>query len=59
MIVNGPQSPWESALAEYKQALVDLDGDGIPDGVMTPDGQVQPLNNGIVATAQAVRSRNG
>ena len=55
MIVNGPQSPWESALAEYKQALVDLDGDGIPDGVMTPDGQFQPLNNDIVSTAQSVR----
>ena len=47
MIVNGPQSSWEAALAEYQQALVDLDGDGIPDGVMTPGGQVQPLNNDI------------
>ena len=55
MIVDGPQDPWEAALAKYQQALVDLDGDGIPDGVMTPDGQVQPLNNGIVATAQSVR----
>ena len=55
MIVDGPQDPWAAALAKYQQALVDLDGDGIPDGVMTPDGQVQPLNNGIVATAQSVR----
>lgn len=55
MIVDGPQSPWEAALAEYQQALVDLDGDGIPDGVMTPGGQFQPLNNDIVSTAQSVR----
>ncbi len=47
MIVDGPQDPWEAALAKYQQALVDLDGDGIPDGVMTPNGQVQPLNNDI------------
>lgn len=39
------QDPWEAAFGQYQQALVDLNGDGIPDGVMSPGGQVQPLNN--------------
>lgn len=47
MIVNDPPDPWEAAFGEYQQALVDLNGDGIPDGVRSLGGQVQPLNNRI------------
>ena len=59
MIVDGPQSPWEAALAKYQQALVDLDGDGIPDGVMTPGGQFQPLDNRMSDAARRRQTVQG
>lgn len=32
MIVDGPQAdPWEQAFGSYQQALLDLNGDGVPD----------------------------
>jgi hypothetical protein len=37
-----PQDPWESALSQYQQALVDLDGDGRPDAVVNVPAQQLP-----------------
>lgn len=37
--------PWDSAFGAYRQALVDLNGDGVPDAITSPSGQVQPLDN--------------
>lgn len=35
MIVDAPQAdPWEEAFGAYRQALIDLNGDGIPDAVV-------------------------
>ena len=34
MIVDQPADPWDTAFAQYRQALVDLDGDGVPDAVV-------------------------
>lgn len=43
MIVNQPEDPWDSAFAQYRQALVDLDGDGVPDAVVqAPAGDQRP-----------------
>ena len=40
MMAN-PVDPWDSAYAAYRQAMVDLDGDGVPDAVIQmPQGQV-------------------
>jgi hypothetical protein len=42
MVVDGPQQdPWEQAFQQYRQALVDLDGDGVPDAVV-PVGDQRP-----------------
>ena len=45
MIVDDPQSPWEAAFGAYRQALVDLNGDGKPDIVIPttpPSGDQRP-----------------
>lgn len=38
-----PQDPWDAAFAAYNQAMIDLDGDGVPDVVRMPQGQIMGL----------------
>lgn len=43
MVVDGPQQdPWEQAFQQYRQALVDLDGDGVPDAVVPVSEETAP-----------------
>lgn len=43
MIVDGPQGdPWDQAFASYRQALVDLNGDGVPDVAVPTANTVRP-----------------
>lgn len=46
MVVDQPADPWDAAFAQYRQALVDLDGDGVPDAVVSapqPDNRARQM----------------
>lgn len=50
MIVDAPQAdPWEEAFGAYRQALIDLNGDGIPDAVIPANRERQAISKRAMA----------